>query len=65
MSTDRSIEYLTEGELEELKWEIKAKEEGENFLEGVLFSIRLLYGKRESICAGQRQTSGRKHSLTV
>lgn len=42
-----SIEDLTEGELEELKWEIKAKEEGLSFLDGVLSSIAPLYGKRK------------------
>ena len=31
-----SIEDLTEEELEELKWEIKAKEEGLSFLDGIL-----------------------------
>lgn len=42
-----SIDDLTEEELEELKWEIKAKEEGRFFLDGVLFSIAPLYGKRK------------------
>lgn len=42
-----SIEDLTEEELEELKWEIKAKEEGLSFLDGVLSSIGPLYGKRK------------------
>lgn len=34
-----SIDDLTEEEMEELKLEIKAKEEGQSFLDGVLFSI--------------------------
>lgn len=34
-----SIEDLTEEEMEELKLEIKAEEEGQSFLDGVLFSI--------------------------
>lgn len=42
-----SIDDLTQEELEELKWEIKAKEEGHSFLDGVLSSIAPLYGKRK------------------
>lgn len=41
-----SIDDLTGEELEELKWEIKAREEGQSILDGVLFSIAPLYGKR-------------------
>lgn len=41
-----SIEDLTEEELEELKREIMAKEEGHSILDGVLFSIPL-YGRRK------------------
>lgn len=42
-----SIEDLTKDELEELKSEIKAKEDGQTVLDGVLFSIASLYGKRK------------------
>lgn len=42
-----SIEDLTKDELEELKSEIKAKEDGQTVLDGVLFSIAPLYGKRK------------------
>lgn len=42
-----SVDDLTEAELEELKREIKAKEEGHTVLDGVLFSIAPLYGKRK------------------
>lgn len=42
-----SIDDLTKEELEELKREIKAKEEGQSLLDGVLFSIAPLYGKRK------------------
>lgn len=42
-----SLDDLTKEELEELKSEIKAKEEGHIVLDGVLFSIAPLYGKRK------------------
>lgn len=42
-----SLDDLTKEELEELKSEIKAKEEGQIVLDGVLFSIAPLYGKRK------------------
>ena len=42
-----SLDDLTKEELEELKSEIKAKEEGQVVLDGVLFSIAPLYGKRK------------------
>lgn len=42
-----SLDDLTSEELEELKREIKAREEGHIVLDGVLFSIAPLYGKRK------------------
>lgn len=42
-----TLDDLTSEELEELKREIKAKEEGNTILDGVLFSIAPLYGKRK------------------
>lgn len=42
-----SLDDLTCEELEELKMEIKAREEGHTVLDGVLFSISPLYGKRK------------------